>query len=230
MLNNGHKKCEFGEDIVAYLYGEMPAAGRVLFEKHLAMCHTCTDEFAAISDVRFSVFEWQRAEFAKLATPEIVIPYPAKSGVATTGLFDGLRGLLSLTTAVPVIATLLIVLGVGYIFFVRQSEPVPVAVQSPVEKPSVASPQPVAATPEIATVAPPANTKVEKATVKRTPAVPRPFVAKRVAPQVRLGNDVAVSLTPAARKAPVLSGYEDEDDTSLRLSDIFDELGAKRPD
>jgi anti-sigma factor RsiW len=237
MLNNGHKKCEFGEDIVSYIYDEMPAAARGAFEKHLAACHACTSEFAGISDARLSMVEWQREQFAKMPKPEIVIPYPARSEVVGAGFVDSLRGLLSWATIVPLTAALLIALGVGYILFVRPSEPKTVAVETPpIDKPAAATHRPVISTTEVAAVAPKseptAKTKLIKAvTVKRAQPLMRSFVAKTVAPRLKLGNDVATTLTPSSRrKAPALSGYEDEDDTSLRLSDIFEELGTKRPD
>ena len=70
MGNEHENKCGFTSDAVSYLYGEMPAHERSVFEDHLAGCDACTDEFAAISYSRVSVMEWQRGEFADLPTPE----------------------------------------------------------------------------------------------------------------------------------------------------------------
>ena len=76
METNGHKKCEWTDDLIAYLYNEMPAAGRSTFESHLTACQTCTDEFAGLSQARFEVFDWKREEFDTLATPASAIAYP----------------------------------------------------------------------------------------------------------------------------------------------------------
>jgi hypothetical protein len=42
----------------------------------------------------------------------------------------------------------------------------------------------------------------------------------------RMGNDVASRSTDRTRKAPSLSELNDEDDDTLRLSDMFDEIGG----
>ena len=66
--------CEFAESIVTYMYGELPIGEQEDFEAHLKDCQLCIDEFAVISEARFSVYQWQRSEFAPLETPEIRIP------------------------------------------------------------------------------------------------------------------------------------------------------------
>ena len=119
MLSNGnHNSCEFFAAIVSYLYNETGEAERVRFESHLANCDACTDEFATISNARFSVFEWQREEFSNLPTPEIVIPYAAKrpvpAKVETVGFLSGLGKMISFgswATAMPSFAAILVCLG-----------------------------------------------------------------------------------------------------------------------
>src|SRR5207245_11780758 len=83
-------------------------------------CTVCTDDFAAISNARFSVFEWQKEEFAHLPTPEIVIPYAAKKAVAeenaSVGVLAGFRGWLSLVNfPVAVAAALAVTVGLGFL-------------------------------------------------------------------------------------------------------------------
>src|SRR5882724_6942846 len=100
MLNgNNHNSCEFFAEIVSYLYNETGREQRSKFEEHLVDCGACTDEFAAISNARFSVFEWQREEFANMPTPEIVIPYTvrkvADDRVGTIGFLSALGKMLS---------------------------------------------------------------------------------------------------------------------------------------
>ncbi len=96
MLTNGEEKslCDRRDELVSYLYAEMPEDQRTRLEAHLLDCTACTDEFAGLSEARFSVFEWQKEEFAPLATPEFTIPYekaavaavPEKSAAAGFGL------------------------------------------------------------------------------------------------------------------------------------------------
>jgi hypothetical protein len=76
-------ECLGGENMVSYLYGEMDVACQTMFDLHLSDCTDCTDRFAAIANSRFSVYEWQKIEFAPLETPRFVIPYePAKLSAA----------------------------------------------------------------------------------------------------------------------------------------------------
>src|SRR5437773_5599682 len=117
MLNNNNhdQSCEFFTEIVSYLYNETGDAERRKFESHLSHCGVCTDEFAAISNARFSIFEWQREEFAKLPTPEFHISYAAVKPAAMAdveykGFFSGLRKAFSLgswESAVPAFGALL---------------------------------------------------------------------------------------------------------------------------
>src|SRR5881275_1304390 len=75
MLKNGKNECPLNHEIVSYIYGELGGGIELEFETNLADCIACTDEFAAVSNARFSVYEWQKEEFAHLPTPAIVIPY-----------------------------------------------------------------------------------------------------------------------------------------------------------
>ena len=54
-------KCERGEELVGFLYGEATAAERRNFEQHLTACVACRDELAGFRELRGAVREW-RAE------------------------------------------------------------------------------------------------------------------------------------------------------------------------
>ncbi|MEQ1924176.1 MAG: hypothetical protein ABL952_16870, partial [Pyrinomonadaceae bacterium] len=116
MLDNCNKNgCKFTDEIVSYMYDEIGEPERTKFEEHLLDCTVCTDEFAGISNARFSVFEWRKEEFAHLPTPNIVIPYgdPAPA----IGFFAGLRDLLTLSgwpAAATVAAGLIVSIGLGF--------------------------------------------------------------------------------------------------------------------
>ena len=79
---NNINSCLFGEELVAYVYGELSSDGRARFENHLLDCSACTAEFADISLSRLGVYEWHRDEFLPLETPQFVIPFaPATTRV-----------------------------------------------------------------------------------------------------------------------------------------------------
>src|SRR5688572_7676888 len=67
--------CTHGGDLLAYLYNEMPLTDREQLELHLSDCVTCIDDFAALSQSRYPVYEWKRLEFDSLPTPRVVIQY-----------------------------------------------------------------------------------------------------------------------------------------------------------
>ena len=53
--------CKESDVLVAYLYGEATATEAKSFERHLATCAVCRDEFAAFGGVRRAVNEWRDA-------------------------------------------------------------------------------------------------------------------------------------------------------------------------
>src|SRR4051794_13141264 len=83
------KDCGFADEMLSYMYDELASAERERFEEHLPDCVACTDEFAVIAHARFSVYEWQKLEFADMPTPHIVIPY-ALAKKERIGMFDGI--------------------------------------------------------------------------------------------------------------------------------------------
>lgn len=237
MLNNGNKKnCGFADEIVAYIYDEIGTPERGKFETHLADCSMCTDEFAAVSNARFSVFEWRREEFAHLPTPEIVVPYSHKSVEenAYAGFFAGLWEFLSISRwPVAVAAVLAVFLGVGFVgmIFLGQGED-RMAVNAPKET------APSVALPVVPLKAEPIPEIVELPTSKEvgSPSQPRP--AKALENNRRRTNRQTASsqrqiaaipdrrVKPQVPNAPVLRNYSDETDKSLRLTDLFEEVGG----
>ncbi len=242
MLNNGNKtNCGFADEIVSYIYNEMGAPERTKFETHLTHCTACTDEFAAISNARFSVFEWQKEEFAHLATPQIVIPYPAKQRIVeentSIGVSAGIRGWLSLVNfPVTVAAALAVCIGLGFVAinYLGSGDQRTVA---NVDLPAVVTPAPEVKIGSTGVATPPAPRKTEveitTAASKNVASVreSRPVKAienRRMRPDKQTEADAIRVQNPMRklRKAPVLSPYDDNDDRSLRLADLFDEDGG----
>ena len=235
------KECPFADEIVSYIYDEIGGPEQNTFEGHLADCMKCTDEFAAVSEARFSVFEWQKEEFAPLATPRFVIPYETK----TASWFDALKGLLTGSMwPVGVAASLLVCIGLGVILTNRADQSLQSVVMTPVTSPVTnvaASANPV----EVANNAVPAkqvtgnDEKVIKASVNVTKAnsgvrtvktnAYSPIRTNRlmVAETIRTGSTgIDPNSKKNLRKAPALSNFDEDDDNTLRLADLFDEGGV----
>jgi len=245
MLTNGNKKkCGFEDEIVSYLYDETGAVGRRNFESHLMDCSACTDEFAAVSNARFAVFEWQKEEFAQLATPRIVIPYEPRADLATAvepvGFLAGLRGLFDFPRLPMGLAAAALVIGLGIgLVIVTTSGDEQMASNSHLiipDAPSAVSDRPVQASVPTVNSGDPneiAANPVSNEPVNRKIRPVKVAENRRSNPGRQIG---AVSRQPAIKasnlslnktqKAPVLSSYDDSDDKSLRLTDLFNDGGG----
>ncbi len=252
MLNNGNKKaCGSDDQFVAYIYDEIGTEERRKFESHLLDCAVCTDEFAAISDARFAVFEWQKEEFSHLSTPEIEIPYlstaqardPQPVG-ALSGWFGSLAWLNPrFGIAFAVVAVIAVgIFAIRYVGFGGAKAPITAEVNikavppvEPIQDAAVATIPKVEA--EVADQVDPESRTVS--IVDRQATYPRASKVASNRPKVREKKTIEtsdpetrVAVHPVQKtqdmKAPVLSNYVDTDDTSLRLTDLFDEeVGAK---
>lgn len=226
MISKGHKICPLTDKIVAYIYGEIDGGECSSFESHLADCVTCTDDFAAISNARFSVFEWRKEEFDQLATPSFVIPELAKSTTAAnteSGWFAGLAALLSFARSpLAVAATLLLFMGVGLIaftYFIRSEELI--ATNTEVKLPSTnedaVKKQVIDSLTEV--IPPDVVVPIRKQAPSYKPI--------RTAEIKRAVNNTPRRLSsPQTARKPVLNDFNDETDESLRLADLFDEVGG----
>lgn len=238
MLNNGNKiSCGFENTIVSYVYDEVDSWERQKFEGHLSNCLTCTDEFVSIATARFSVFEWRKEEFAHLATPEILLPYAKERQVAErnapVGFVDSLRSLLTgIAWPATVVTALLVVLGVGFaaLTFVDSKSQ---KVAGNVSLPSVTLPDTVAAD-EIKSLDENRTLAVDRINAGgetrhvEAPVNLRPKVSRQLTAQTQKSLQLPVSQEKiVVRRAPVLSSYDENEDKSLRLSDLFDdEIGS----
>lgn len=231
--------CEFETAIVSYLYDELSPTDRDGFESHLLECTPCTDEFAGMSYSRFSVFEWQREEFAPLPTPQISIPYPSNAveGLRSLGYLSGLRALLTFTwqKGFAVAGIFAICIGIGFAVFNIRVQPAEEVSSidktrsevnvAPTISPSL-EPSRTASIVDITVADSPKNKSVKAGEAKYVVAEPRRAKVNRnqklYVPQI--GNDVAEQrIGSGSRMAPLLSTDAEEDDRSLRLADLFDD-------
>lgn len=220
-------------DIVSYIYDEINASERAKFETHLAVCHECTNEFAGISDARLSLFEWRRDEFADLPTPEIVIPYPAKRKAEeeNVGLLSGIRGWISFVSfPVAVAAGLVVCAGLGFLL-INYSGLGEQSIASNANVPTVETTIRPAVIPGVEIRKPEIAVDIvlpdKRATRQIQPVKAveprRPKAGKHLTARSRVNKNPDLNVS----NAPVLSeNYEESDDTSLRLSDLFSEVDS----
>jgi len=229
---NDNNLCSNGGDLLAYLYDEMPAADRETFELHLADCVSCIDEFAEISQGRYPVYEWKALEFDPMPTPRFVMPVEQ----ATAGLIDKLRTAFTANRGFAfgsAAATILVAIFAGYAVYIQNGSENVVAVAQPAEPVAspvqkVVAPQP---DPELKfpirdepaksiAVKPKATTKTGEI-VKVSVRKPKPNEPARV-------SESKPSPVPQRQilSIPVLSVAEDDEDDSLRLADLFEDIGA----
>ncbi len=234
MDNCNKNGCEFTDEIVSYMYDEIGESERVKFEQHLLDCTVCTDEFAGIANARFSMFAWHKEEFAHLPTPNIVIPY--RETVEATGFLAGLRDLLTLSgwpAAATVAAGLIVSIGLGFavINYVSGDQDMVSNTSTNIAVPPVASSEPQTSQINpirkdsetvVVPVADDPQVRPLRASTGQRPRTER--TAKAVSQRTR--DTVIRNPSATTAKAPVLTTYDETDDKSLRLSDLFDEGGA----
>lgn len=229
MLTNGKKECPFTDEIVSYIYGEIDDVERGDFETHLADCTICTDDFAAISNARFSMFEWRKLEFDSLATPKIVIPELAKPVVAAhseSGWFATLVGLLSTARSPMIVAAgLLIFIGAGFvaITFLRSGEPHIAA--NTIDEPTLSNAEIAIERPIVDVVFPVTNDGDSSTTKPTHISTPQKFTPARKTIRAVNGGTRRNQM-PLTAKKPALNDFKEEPDKSLRLTDLFDEIGG----
>lgn len=246
MISSIDNKCSFSGEIVSYMYGESAAGDRTAFESHLRTCVDCTDEFAELADARFSVYEWNKIEFVPLASPAISIPYdqPA-AAAASAGFLNSVRELFAFgRTPAMAAAVLTIVIGAAFaaVFLLRESEQ-QIAANVVVDETEVKPPQPNEIGSAIVVDRPvTAAPRIERAESEPIRNAARPVKKSTARPIARKSTVAAVKDRPrpeidtrwqnytAQRRneLPVLTDHDDNDDRSLRLTDLIDDDGSRR--
>lgn len=237
MDNEAKFSCSHGEDMLAYLYDELPPYGRERFEAHLESCTECIDEFAELAVSRYSVFEWRSIEFAPLPTPRFAVPVESRSAAASW--FDGLRAAfawngwaLSGGAAVVMLFAL-----VGIALWnvqpdtnIAASDPEqndvnrPANVTKPQSVRKMAEPERAAVEPEVER--PEDAEPVRRVTTQRKQSTAARHVTVRRASANRIETPRA-SANQRLENSPTLGQYVEDEDESLRLSDIFDDLDSR---
>lgn len=265
MKNNHHNQnCNLAEEIVSYIYDELGAENKSVFERHLINCESCADEVGNLGELSFSIRDWRDVEFSSLQTPKIVIPYETahiSEAVENTSVswFAGLRQMFSLspTWTLATASMAALVICAGLIFAVFKFSPtnevaendknndknsIKVAVSPTIEK-IVDAPVKVNNLEKTQSESPKnsstINVKPEVAEVKPTTEKPLKNVVKvSESPANKTMAQPAVANKPknsSETKKPVknqnvpnLNNFDDEEDDSLRLADLFAEIETRR--
>jgi hypothetical protein len=250
MLNGHHKisDCGFGEQLVSYLYNEINGAEKSNFEMHLRNCAACADEFAAFSGVHYSINDWKLKDFSMLETPLIEVPSKINRFVETPELSEnksswlsGLRRLFSLSPRAWSLATAsfaILAVCVGIVFFVinhqkvdlvsqNNKKPIP-SVSPTIEQPKVISTSETPENPPKPIVQPKNPTtdivKDDSKTTRSVKVIDNSRQPKKVEnADVRKNNEPKINNQTKAPKVVI----EDEEDNSLRLAEMFDEIDTK---
>jgi hypothetical protein len=234
-MRNGKDSCLFGEELVSYIYDELPTSERHSFEGHLLNCSSCTAEFAELSMSRLGVYEWHRDEFVPLETPRFAIPYappaPAYSWM------DAIRGFILTPPRLSFAggALALLVLALGWFYAADSNSSALVGNQG---------------TPSVIEVPVPENTSVVAEALDKvlddkyiTDKVLGENAASEEASPSKSGRRPAIVQAKAVKgsanrqltargirpaKAPRLGTFEEVEDTSLRLADLVADIDSYR--
>ncbi|CAN5726101.1 hypothetical protein BH20ACI4_BH20ACI4_00860 [soil metagenome] len=249
--------CKFAPEIVEYLYDEIGGERKNSFELHLNNCSECADEIEDFSGLRFSIQDWKAAEFDKIATPAIQIPYQVVKTVETEKVswFDAVRRYFSLSPVLSgAMAVLLIALFFALGIFVLsnndESNLIAVSNQKPNlnAKPSE-QPQPSVVTKKDETIKTPEIVETDVEVIDEKPLGINPptevpaqvnnrsnpkqkiqpvKTVEKKTPNTDLKNDTKNAKNIPTKNKPRLNELPEEvEDNSLRLADLFAELETK---
>lgn len=249
--NNANLTCPFADELVSYVYDEFEAAQKAKFEAHLKTCVGCADELQSFQFLSQTVQDWRDEEFASLPTPLIEIPemQTAKQAISSEeklNFAEKFRKLFHFTPALTAATLLFAVISGAIVFYTLKfsngNETAGInsnkIVEKPVVKPTAELEKSVAAkdtddkqTPEKVSSPSEKNISPKENINKKSVAVPVKAVENvrkstsdnsTVAPKVADDKKSPVK----KQKVPSFNDEQDEDE-SIRLADLFEELDTK---
>ncbi|MEO6334267.1 MAG: hypothetical protein ABIO91_04720 [Pyrinomonadaceae bacterium] len=226
--------CKFSSDMVPYMYAELSAAETSSFESHLLECTACTDEFASLSIARFEVYDWKKVEFDGLETPVFSIPFESSADAAPSWI-DKLRAAFSAGWAVPTVAfagLAVVCVFAGILVSTRNNADVAADLRdtrTTAENPAVET---AAAVVE---PGPSLNSSKAETRAKSQFRAINASAAKRVqsrrVPRSASPSNLWELKERSARNfqknVPRLNEFVEDEDTSLRLAELFDDVGTR---
>ncbi len=230
-MNAKFTSCKLSTEIVPYLYGELSASASSTFESHLLDCSGCTDEFAAIAGARYEVYEWNQLEFVPMPTPRMEIPYDT-ANPHTESWLDRFRSVVGRSWALPGVAfagLALVAAFAGMFAFssdtndtasVPSNSNLRAADNRPTVRESVK--QPVVTDQVVRQELPEVHQPARMSTVKRVDAKRGTSTERTISPQTMGTRTKSTQDQP--RRVPTLNEYFEDEDTSLRLAELFDDI------
>jgi hypothetical protein len=217
-------ECKFSSDIVPYMYGEMSGSDASSFESHLLECSKCTDEFASISSARYEVYDWKKLQFDPLATPVIKIAFEPEP---TASWIGQVSAMFAQGWAIPSLAAagVFVVAIVAASFILSEKSSPDIAANF--SKDIVVDQQSVTSAPAV--TSPEANTGDDRAVERETEksviksVTPQRILQKRTSRSAR-SFDVKATSAQNQQRAPRLNEFVEEEDTSVRLAELFDDI------
>lgn len=212
--------CGREDQLVSYLYDDLRGPESAEYETHIASCARCTSELASFRSVRADIGLAVKA--GQMPRP---IPNPAKTSAPKTEvspLLASLAGIFKLTPGLAAAALLLGIITVGLVVFNIEKEHSP-ALEMAANLQSSVEPT---GTPATALTPSPADVPADPQTVTRSDStIPTtPPTEKRRTKAIKHRRSDPVT---EAKEAVTLSDIEETEDDSLRLSDLFADLGVE---
>ncbi len=229
-------ECKFSADMVPYMYAELSAASSSAFESHLIECGACTDEFAAMSNARYEVYDWKRLEFDPIATPKFAIPFQSESHSVASSWIEKVRTAVSGSWAIPGVAFagLAIISVLVAVFILSGAHDPEIAANTgalntginnlAVGRAPESSGLPVASEP-VSEVSPGRPFRSDLESIAK-PAPRKPAV-RNVKVNTRSYVFTQASAQNEQKEIPRLNEFSEDEDTSLRLAELFDDLDTR---
>ncbi len=224
--------CKNSSDIVPYMYAELSSSDSSVFESHLLDCGECTDQFAEISNARFEVYEWKKLEFDPLVTPGIRIPYESESAVGVSWI-DKVRAAFGHGWKTPglAFAGMAIVSTLAAVLVLTRDDGSDIAANINSNVPAVNTAGIQASDPPTLVLDRPVDTVkgLEVQQPVQIESTTKPLEPKRTNQGRRAVRPQNIDTIPASarnqqRSVPTLNEFSEDEDTSLRLAELFEDI------
>lgn len=247
-----NSNCNYAEQIVSFLYGEIDDAGKRHFETHLQNCSSCAEELSDFSAVRSSVSEWRAAEFENLSTPVFILPGKTAE-TASSSWLRSIRGFFAFHTvglSAAAMTAILVTLGLFWFFYnpslsneIAENRSVQVTFGASAANPTESQTAQSAETLEkdvaeisknpaeagnFKSILPDKKTVPVKNSVQKSSNETPVLKIKKSTPAIKSEKNVEKSHPKAVKNNSLPALAVDEyEDNSLRLSDILEEVSMK---
>jgi hypothetical protein len=237
----------FAEEIVSYIYDEAPAKERREFEAHLKNCLMCADELVGFGFVRSSLTEWRNDEVFAIEMPRLENPaIKTSTPVISTTSSSWLDNLRELFAWFPTWKTASVAFAVLIVFAVAMflvNSPKNNEVASNTKQNGTQNGNKIEE--KVSSEVPPQNPQSESIPSNNKPEIAGTVPSKDSAIKASNNSQKQKTIAPKTnetvaqtkdekknkniqkREVPTLTGIDEEEDKSLRLADLFEEIDTK---